>query len=340
MMIDTRRRAFTLGLAASAALAATPSLARAERRWSEAGLDALTREARALGVSGLVVRTGGQVILSDGDVARPSRIASIRKSFLSALYGMLPPEQLRRDATMAELGIDDYTALTAAEKQATVRQLLQARSGVYVPTAAESPAMKAARPPRGSAAPGTRWYYNNWDFNVAGDIYQRLSGHGLFTALERQITQPLGFEDFDPMAHTRWAFDAESPRFPAYNMWMSARDLARFGQLFLDRGRWGGKQLVPHAWVAESTRSYSETGRSGLMAGYGYMWWVSGGAELPAGSYTAAGNGGRYITLLPAQQTVIAVQPDEKQGQPPVPLYAKQGAYDGLVRTLLAAWKG
>jgi CubicO group peptidase (beta-lactamase class C family) len=339
-MIDTSRRTFAFGLAAAAALAATPSLARAERRWSEAGLDALKREARALGVSGLVVRTGGRVILSDGDVARPSRIASIRKSFLSALYGMLPPDQLRRDATMAELGIDDYTALTAAEKQATVRQLLQARSGVYVPTAAETPAMRAARPPRGSAAPGTRWYYNNWDFNVAGDIYQRLSGHGLFTALEKQITQPLGFEDFDPMEHTRWSFDAESPRFPAYNMWMSARDLAKFGQLFLDRGRWKREQLLPDAWVAESTRSYSETGREGLLAGYGYMWWVTGGGDLPADSYTAAGNGGRYITVLPAQDSVIAVQPDEKQGQPPVPLYAKQGAYDGLVRTLLAAWKG
>ncbi|MFC3711529.1 serine hydrolase domain-containing protein [Sphingoaurantiacus capsulatus] len=339
-MFDSSRRAFTFGLAASAAIAATPSLARAERRWSEAGLAALKKEARDLGVSGLVVRTGGKVILSDGDVSRPSRTASIRKSFVSALYGMLPPEQLRRDATMAELGIDDYTLLTDIEKKATVQQLLQARSGVYVPTAAETPAMKAARPPRGSAAPGTNWYYNNWDFNVAGDIYQRLSGHGLFTALEKQITIPLGFEDFDPLAHTRWAFDPSSPRFPAYNMLMSARDLAKFGQLFLDRGKWKRDQLVPEAWVAESTRSYSDTGRAGLMAGYGYMWWVTKGDGLPDGSYTAAGNGGRYITVLPGQDTVIAVQPDEKQGQPPVPLYAKQGAYDGLVRTLLAAWKG
>lgn len=339
-MIETSRRAFTLGLAAATAAAATPSLAKAERRWSEAGLDALKKQARELGVSGMVVRTGGKVILSDGDVRRVSRTASIRKSFVSALYGMLPPEQLRRDATMAELGIDDYTPLTAAEKQASVRHLLQARSGVYVPTAAETAAMKAARPPRGSAAPGTRWYYNNWDFNVAGDIYQRLSGHGLFTALEKKLTTPLGFEDFDPLEHLRWSYDPQSPRFPAYNMWMSPRDLAKFGQLFLDRGRWRNQQLVSEPWVAESTRSYSETGRTGLMAGYGYMWWVSGGADLPAGSYTAAGNGGRYITVLPSQDSVIAVQPDEKPGQPPVPLYAQQGAYDGLVRTLLAAWKG
>lgn len=339
-MMDLSRRSFALGLAATSAATAAPSLARVERRWSEAGLDELKRQARELGVSGMIVRTGGRTVLSDGDVKRVARIASIRKSFVSALYGMLPADQLKLDATMAELGIDDYTSLTATEKQATVRQLLQARSGVYVPTAAETPAMKAARPARGSAAPGTRWYYNNWDFNVSADIYQRLSGHGLFTAFEKQITLPLGFEDFDPMAHTRWSYDPASPRFPAYNMWMSARDLAKFGQLFLDRGRWKGRQLVPEAWVAESTRSYSETGRQGLMAGYGYMWWVTGGPDLPAGSYTAAGNGGRYITVLPAQDTVLAVQPDEKQGQPPVPLYAKQGAYDGLVRTLLAAWKG
>lgn len=181
------------------------------------------------------------------------------------------------------------------------------------------------------------WYYNNWDFNVLGELYQRQTGLGLFTALEHQITNPLGFQDFDLLRHARWSYDPAAPRFPAYNLFMSARDLARFGQLFLDAGRHRGRQLVPAAWVAESTRSYSDTGRTGLLGGYGYMWWVARGGEAPPGTYTAAGNGGRYIVILPELRTVVAIQPDEKPGLPPVPLYADRTALDRLIGMLVSA---
>lgn len=57
------------------------------------------------------------------------------------------------------------------------------------------------------------WYYNNWDFNVLGELYQRQTGLGLFTALEHQITNPLGFQDFDLLRHARWSYDPAAPRF-------------------------------------------------------------------------------------------------------------------------------
>src|SRR5438270_883420 len=82
---------------------------------------------------------------------------------------------------------------------------------------------------RGSHPPGTFWYYNNWDFNVLGEAYQRLTGHSVFQAFEHQLARPLGFEDFDPMRHARFDFDREAPRFPAYDLWLSARDMAKFG---------------------------------------------------------------------------------------------------------------
>lgn len=334
------RRQFAIGIAASAAVAATPVRAKVPpARWSARGLDAFRRRARELGVRALVVKTAGETIVSDGDVSTPMRTASIRKSFVSALYGMAAAEQgIDLDATMKQLGVDDYVPLTEAERDATVRQLLQARSGVYLPTAAETPAMKAARPQRGAHAPGTFWYYNNWDFNVLGEIYQRLTGEGLFTAIEHRLTRPLGFEDFDPLRDARLSYHPDAPRFPAYNLAMSVRDLARFGQMFLDGGRHDGKQIVPAAWVAESTRRYSDTGRApGLFDGYGYMWWLASGGGVPPDTYTAAGNGGRYIVVMPSLDTVVALHPDEKPGQSPVPLYADRDNPTRLIAMLVAA---
>jgi len=82
---------------------------------------------------------------------------------------------------------------------------------------------------------------------------------------------------------------------------------------------------------------------NGILGGYGYLWWIATDREgkdplgLPLGAYTAAGNGGRYITIFPAQNLVVAVQPDERDNQPPVPLYADHNAYSLLLRQLLDA---
>ena len=341
----TRRKfALTVAAATGAALAPRPLFAASRGRGVRAKLEDFRKSARELGVRALVVLKDGERVVSDGDVGEPMRIASIRKSFVSALYGMAVAEgKAKLDATVASVGIEDYSPLTEIERGATIRNLLMARSGVYLPTAAETEAMRAARPARGSHAPGTFWYYNNWDFNVLGEIYQRVTGEGLFTAIEHRLARPLGFTDFDPLQHTRWSYDAQSPRFPAYNMLLSARDMARFGQLYLQRGRWNGKQLVPESWVEESTRSYSVTGRPGATSGYGYMWWIVGSEPeidrlgLPAGAFTAAGNGGRYITIFPALNVVVAVQPDENRGQPPVALYSKPNGWSELLGQLVTA---
>lgn len=339
--VSRREFAVGAGLATLFAASGTPVRASTLIDLSSQSLERFRQKARDLGVRALVVANSTHTILSDGAVAEPSRIASIRKSILSALYGMAVAEgRANLDVSLGELGVDDYQSLTDLEKSSTIRNLLQARSGVYIPSSAETPAMKAARPARGSHAPGGFWYYNNWDFNVLGEIYQRVTGESLFTAIEYRLARPLGWRDFDPLTHMRWGYDPEFPRFPAYNMWMSARDLARFGQLFLCHGRWNGRQILPQNWVAESMTPFSVTGRTGWRSGYGYMWWVASerdGASsegLPAGAYTAAGNGGRYVTIFPDHDLVIAIQPDEKEGAPPVELYADADAYTNLLRLL------
>jgi len=119
----------------------------------------------------------GAVVAHWGDIETRYMCHSIRKSFLSALYGVhVAKGNIDLDETMGELGIDDKPPLTQLEKQASVRDLLKARSGVYHPAAYETEAMKKARPKRGSHVPGTFYYYNNWDFNTLGAIFEKQTG--------------------------------------------------------------------------------------------------------------------------------------------------------------------
>jgi len=129
------------------------------------------------------------------------------------------------DNTMAQLNIDDNPpSLSDEEKQATVRMLLEPRSGVYHPALYETRAMTAKRPARFSHALGTFWYYNNWDFNVLGAIYEKATGRSIYQAFANEIARPIGMQDYDPMAQ-HYVLGAASIH-PAYTFRMSARDLA------------------------------------------------------------------------------------------------------------------
>jgi CubicO group peptidase (beta-lactamase class C family) len=175
--------------------------------------------------------------------------------------------KINLSATMEKLGIDDKKpSLTETEKQATVQELLEARSGIYHPTVYETKGMEETKPRRASHAPGTFWYYNNWDFNALGYIYEQATGVKIFDAFYEEIAQPIGMQDFRPKDGHYIAGD--DTRFPAYVFNMSARDFARFALLFLHGGKWNDVQVVPEDWVKESTRPYSDT-ESG---GYGYLW--------------------------------------------------------------------
>jgi CubicO group peptidase (beta-lactamase class C family) len=243
--------------------------------------------------------------------------------------------------TLADLGIDEKeTPLTTVERQARVVDLLQGRSGVYLPAAAEIDAMRDARPTRGSHPPGTFWYYNNWDFNVLGTIFRRGTGEDLFQAFDRRIARPIGMQDYRADAGV---YELEPPsEHAAFGFRISARDLARFGLLYLHRGRWAGRQVIPEAWVDASVRSYSTTGTQGSLAsksGYGYMWWIHVNARahpelrLPDGSFTASGNGGQRLTVIPSIDTVVVNLMNTDEPGPRI----GSAEWDGLLVEVLAA---
>ena len=169
--------------------------------------------------------------------------------------------------------------------------------------------MAEKRPLRGSATAGANWYYNNWDFNALGTIYRKQTGEDIFKSFEQHIAGPIGMEDFSA-SRGRYVTENVSIH-QAYPFFLSTRDLARFGQLFLDGGKWRGQQVVPTAWVAASTKSYSDTDRSDR--GYGYMWWTLKDARWGGGAYFAAGNYGQLLAVIPAKRLVVAQTVDRQQ---------------------------
>ncbi|QTD48027.1 serine hydrolase domain-containing protein [Sulfidibacter corallicola] len=237
----------------------------------------------------------GKVLVSWGDVSRRYLCHSIRKGFLSGLYGMFAQEGvIELDATLADLGIDDATPLTSIEKQATVADLLKARSGIYLPAASTT---STGRPARGSHAPGTHFHYNNWDFNALGTIFEQQTGHGVHEAFAQFLAEPLAMQDF----HVVDGFDLFErfrSQHPAYHFRVTARDMARIGQLYLQHGAWDGRQVIPASWIQESTSSHSEID-VGAANGFGYMWWIE-----KTGGYSTRGSGGHIIRVIPEEELV------------------------------------
>lgn len=276
----------------------------ASRQWSPIRLSMLAEELSKGGSTSFMIVQGGKVAFTWGDIARKSSVASVRKSLIGLLYGIYASEGLiNLDASLGEVGIDDHSPLTDLEKTATVRDLLASRSGVYHPSVYD---IAHGRPARGSHPPGSFWFYNNWDFNVLGTIFELQTHESLFAAFASRIAEPLGMQDF-VLSDLRYEHGTES-RHPVYKMRLSARDLARVGLMCLRHGMWGDERIVPDAWLRESLRPYSDLGGG---RGYGYLWWIAEAnahgdmlhADVPI--YYASGLGGQKIIVLPDRDLVV-----------------------------------
>jgi CubicO group peptidase (beta-lactamase class C family) len=258
--------------------------------YSSQKLEEARQFAEQSGFDAVMALYDGKILFSWGSVSQNYNVHSIRKPFLSALYGIhVNQGNINLDATMDNLNIDDIPpSLTNEEKQATVRDLIKSRSGIYHEAAAEAPIMIQMRPPRGSHPPGTFYYYNNWDFNVAGVIFEQETGTGIFEEFKRKIADPIGMQDFR-VENCNYQYEFEKSMHPAYPFRMSARDMARFGALYQKNGTWNGQQIIPSGWIDESTSVYSFED-STLGVGYGYMWRV-----YPEGSVVSQIIGGHRV---------------------------------------------
>ncbi len=283
---------------------------------AQAGFDAAKLAAarttwEGLPSSAFMVVAGGAVVASWGEVERRFMCHSVRKSFMSALYGIYWDRgEIELNKTLADLGIDDEPdPLLETEKQARILDLLKARSGVFHPAAY---AGRTDSRPRGSEGPGRYFAYNNWDFNTLATILEQQTGDRVFEAFDRHFGVPLQMEDWR-VSDGYYHYETDKSKYPAYPFRMSARDAARFGLLFARNGAWADKQILSEHWVRRSAALYSID--SDIM-GYGFMWWVLREPRFARhGMYSALGVGNQMIAVLPRIDVVIVNRANTYDGE-------------------------
>ncbi len=282
-------------------------------------LDSLTNYlTNQLETTGMLLLKDGKVIYEYGDVGVVSYIASCRKSVLSMLYGKhIENGTIDLNETIGAIGVEEADGLLDIEKTATIDHLLNARSGVFYEPA-NGGYDKDNILTRGSVKPGEYFVYNNWDFNVAGYILEQKTGKSVYQEMEEQLAIPLGFQDWN-IKNQHKKINKKKSRYDAYHMYISTRDMAKIGQLMLNKGVWNGKQIISKEWIEKITtpvtptetlnERYGKNESSPHQFSYGYLWWMIDQINHNPnfeGAYSAQGWGGQYITVIPQLNVVVA----------------------------------
>jgi CubicO group peptidase (beta-lactamase class C family) len=159
-----------------------------------------------------------------------------------------------------------------------------------------------------AVAPGSDYNYNGGLTQVMAAVLVRATKTSLQDYAQTKLFGPLGITDVE------WVGDLAGIPAAASGLRLRARDLAKFGSLYLNGGKWNGKQIVPASWVELSTRRhFSFRPRPGTdaasKAGYGYFWWYNC-EPTPAGlieARTAVGNGQQRIFVLPELKLGVTI---------------------------------
>ena len=263
------------------------------------------------------------LVFEYGDLSLVSKVASVRKSVLDLLFAVEAHKGLNFDQdmnqTVVQLGLQDKVPFLEIEEHATLEQLMMSRSGIYIPTGNGD--QEKILPKRGSAYPGTRFFYNNWDFDAAGIAFEKLTHKDIFDALRDDLAIPLRFQDFD-RARQKKNYGTTTNQFE-YATYLSTRDMARLGLLALRNGAWGNTvwgdpgliefSTYPTTHFNEIGDWYWSPGWTGRW-GYGILWWAWDAPKYPGdimtgpyqGAFSAIGANGQYITVFPLNDIVVA----------------------------------
>ena len=269
-----------------------------------------------IGSFAFILATNDSIIISWGDLTTPTELHSARKSISSSIYAIYTGEgegQLNLNKTMEEIGIDDYPVpLTDLQKRTKMIHLIQSISGINHAAAAETDGMREGKTkilgdlPN---VPGTIWAYNNWDYNTMISIFERETGIKEKDAFLENIAIPLQMEDISEST-VSYHYEPELSNHPAIAYQLSARDMLKFGQLCLNKGKYNEIQIIPETYFEKITSDYTVTGEQGLRSGYGYMWWVpvdriAKEMHIPKGTFLADGLGSQQIIVIPEWETVM-----------------------------------
>ncbi len=236
---------------------------------------------------------------------------SLSKSFTSTAVGMAVAEgRMSIDDEVLKFFPDDAPPAPGANLKAMrVRDLLTMNAGHQdeVPTAAERISAKSFLTNAVPHKPGTHFKYNTPATFMLSAIVQKQTGQTVLDYLRPRLFEPLGITQ--PVWNTNW----QGISLGGYGLSVRTEDIARFGQLHLQKGRWQGKQLLEPAWVDLATSRQVSNGsnpRSDWDQGYGFQFW-----RCRNGAYRGDGAFGQYCLVLPEQDAVIAITSGVKDMQ-------------------------
>ncbi|HEU0202210.1 MAG TPA: serine hydrolase, partial [Burkholderiaceae bacterium] len=235
---------------------------------------------------------------------------SVAKSFVSALVGCAiadgsigsvedpvtryVPELLERDARYRDVRLRHLLAMSSG-----IRYIERGLPWSDDSTTYYAPDLRAAAVSSPiDGPPGQSFHYNNFHPLLLGLVIERATKRSVARYLEERLWKPLGME-----APASWSLDSERSGFEKMESGINARaiDFAKFGRLFLNRGRWNGVQVIPEAWVEESTRLDTA---SDPAPKYQYLWWVNA-RVAPRHHFFAAGKYGQFIYVMPEKGLVF-----------------------------------
>jgi CubicO group peptidase (beta-lactamase class C family) len=143
-----------------------------------------------------------------------------------------------------------------------------------------------------------KFHYCSAASHLLSAVLTRAAGQSVAAYAGPRLFAPLGIADVPPGSD--WEADPQGVTLGGWGLHLSAREIARFGWLYVCGGGWNGRTLVPEAWVEQSTRPASPAS-----PGYGYHWWLRsvGGQRIFAG----LGVGGQYLFCVPEEQMVVVI---------------------------------
>lgn len=147
--------------------------------------------------------------------------------------------------------------------------------------------------------PGSHFRYNTPATYMLSAIVQKVTGQTVLDFLTPRLFEPLGIEK------PKWDTSPQGISIGGYGLFLRTEDIAKFGQLYLQNGKWQGKQLIPESWVEQATSKQVSNGNnpaSDWEQGYGFQFW-----RCRHGAYRGDGKDGQFCIVLPEQDAVIAI---------------------------------
>jgi CubicO group peptidase (beta-lactamase class C family) len=275
---------------------------------------AFVSEDRYFNAKSLLVVKNGKLVFeaycrTPKDRDRYGHVASVTKSVTSLLFGIAMTAGYidSLDQPLYSI-IPDKFPSDLSKRSITLRHLLTMTSGLSFDNDDFSVEIYADKPGDPAkyilkkplyAPPGEKFYYRDADPHLLSYAMQRLTGKSEEELAEEYLFDPLGIRDY------YWDSDHTGTTMGAHGLHLEPRDMAKIGQMVLDHGRWQGRQVVDSSWVAASTQKQVETDHKTEphVYHYGYYWWI-----LPRwNAFTAWGQGGNFIFVLPEKQMVIVM---------------------------------